>query len=84
MKQGKLDKKCEGYQLKEDYLLVFKGKLYIPNCVDLKKVVMDEIHQIPYYEHSGYQKIITTETKKYFSPRMKKDVVEFITKCQRF
>ena len=54
MKQGKSDRKCEGYQLEEDNLLVFKGRLYIPNCADLKKVVVDEIRQMPYSGHPGY------------------------------
>ena len=63
MKLGKLDKKCEGYQLEEEDLLIYKGKLYIPNCVDLKKVVMDEIHQMSYFGHLGYQKTITSTRK---------------------
>ena len=58
--QAKLDKKCEGYNLEEEDILVFKGILYIPNCVDLKKVIKDEIHQMPYSKHLGYRKIVTT------------------------
>ena len=55
----------------EDILLIFKSRLYIPNFADLKKMAMDEIHQMPYSEHLGYQKTITTIRKKYFWTRIK-------------
>ena len=52
----KPNEKCKGYHLGEDDILVYKGRLYILNCADLKKLVMDEIHQMPYYEHLRYQR----------------------------
>ena len=58
MNQRKLDEKYEGYQLGEDDLLIYKGRLFIPNCVDFEKLVMDEIHQIPYFGYLGYQNTI--------------------------
>ena len=64
LQQGKVDEKCEGYQLEEDDLIFYKGILYIPNSEYLKKVIMDEIHQIPYSGHPRYQKTITTVRKK--------------------
>ena len=44
LQQRKVDEKWKGYQLGEDDLLVYKGRLYIPDCVYLKKLVMDGIH----------------------------------------
>ena len=57
-------KKYEGYKLEEDGLLTYKGRIYIPNVSDLRRVVMDEIHQAPYSGHLGYQKTIATARKK--------------------
>ena len=42
--EGKLDENFSWYHLKEYDILVYKGKLYIPNCVDLNRMIMDEIH----------------------------------------
>jgi hypothetical protein len=39
-----MEKKYEGYQLKEDGLLVYKGMMYVPKDGELRKVVMDGIH----------------------------------------
>ena len=46
-------------------------------------VVMDEIHQAPYSGHLGYQKTIATARKKYFWSGMKKDMVEYISRCMK-
>ena len=55
MQQQSLEKRYEGYKLEEDGILTYKGGIYIPNVADLRRVVMDEIHQAPYSGHQGYQ-----------------------------
>src|SRR5882762_5643997 len=65
LQQQSLEKKYEGYKLEEDGLLTYKGRIYIPDVADLRRVVMDEIHQAPYSGHPGYQKTITTAIKQY-------------------
>ena len=67
--------------MEEDGILTYKGRIYIPNVVDLRRVVMDEIHQAPYSSHPGYEKIIAITRKKYFWPGMKKDMAEYISRC---
>ena len=32
--------------MEEDGILTYKGRIYIPDVVDLRRVVMDEIHQL--------------------------------------
>ena len=58
-----LEKRYGGYKLEEYGLLTYKNIIYIPNVVDLRRVVMDEIHQAPYSGHPGYQKTIATARK---------------------
>ena len=65
LQQQSLEKRYEGYKLEEDGLLTYKNKIYIPNVADLRRIVMDEIHQAPYYGHSGYQKTIAIARKKF-------------------
>jgi hypothetical protein len=63
----------DGYQILNDGLLTYKGKLYILNHDDLKRLVMDERHKIPYTRHLGYQKMIRATRKLLFWSRLKKD-----------
>jgi hypothetical protein len=46
--------KYEGYQMLEEGLVTYKNILYIPNCDDLKRFMMDELHKRPYTGHPGY------------------------------
>ena len=69
MQQQILEKKHEGYKLEEDRLLTYENKIYIPYVADLRRIVMDEIHQAPYYGHRGYQKTIATARKLDFLAR---------------
>ena len=78
-----LKKRYEGYNLEEDGIPTYKGRIYIPNVVDLRTVVIDEIHQSPYSGHPGYQKTIATAGKQHFWPGMKKDMVEYISRCMK-
>ena len=63
LQQQNIEKRYEGYKL-EDGLLTYKGRIYIPDVADLRRVVMDEIHQAPYFGHPGYQKTIAIARKK--------------------
>jgi hypothetical protein len=58
--------KYEGYQLLNHGLLTYKGMLYILNCDDLKRFIMDELHKRPYIGHLGYQKMIIATKKRFY------------------
>jgi hypothetical protein len=81
LKQEPTGMKYEGYQMLNDDLLTYKGILYIPNCDDLKRFIMDELHKRPYTGHPGYQKMITTTRKLFYWPGLKKDIVDYLAKC---
>ena len=51
LQQENLENKYEGYKLEEYGLLTYKNIIYIPNVAYLRRVVMDEIHQAPYFGH---------------------------------
>ena len=72
LQKQSLEKRCEGYNLEEDVLLTYKGRIYILNVADLRRVVMDEIHQALYSSHPRYQKTISTARKQYFLARNEK------------
>ena len=70
LQQQNLERKYEGYQFEGDELLTYKNIIYIPNVVDPRRIVMNEIHQAPYSGHPGYQKTIATTREQYFWPRL--------------
>jgi hypothetical protein len=45
--------KYEGYHMFNYGLLTYKGILYILNCDELKRFIMDELHKIPYTGYPG-------------------------------
>ena len=61
--QRSLEKWYEGYKLEEDELITYKNRIYIANVAYLRRIVMEEIHQAPYFGHLGYQKTIATSRK---------------------
>jgi hypothetical protein len=73
--------KYEGYQMLEEGMLTYRNRLYIMNCGDLKRFIMDELHKRPYTGHPGYQKMITTTRKQFYWPRLKKDIANYLAKC---
>jgi hypothetical protein len=73
--------KYEGYQLLNDGLLTYKGRLYILNCDDLKRFMMVELHKRPYIGHPGYQKMITATKKLFYWSGLKKDMADYLAKC---
>jgi len=52
-------------------MLTFKDRLYIPNNVDLKNLILYEHRENPYSGHLGYQKMLKTLKKQYYWPEMK-------------
>ena len=77
LQQQILENKYVGYKLEEDEILTYKNRIYIPNVAELRRIVMDEIHQAPYFGHQ--EKIVATAKKQYFWPGMKKDIADYIS-----
>jgi hypothetical protein len=77
--------KYEGYQMIDGGLLTYKNRLYIPDCDDLKRFIMDELHKRLYTGHPGYHKMITVTRKQFYWPGLKKGIDEYLAKfieCQ--
>jgi len=81
LRQEPIGMKYEGYQMIEEGLFTYKNRLYIRNCDDLKRFIMDELHKIPCTGHPGYQKMITATRKQFYWSGLKKDIAEYLAKC---
>ena len=62
-------------------LLLYKDRLYVPNVLNIKLLILNEIYKTPYSGHPGYQKTITMLRKDYFWPNMKNELAEYIARC---
>ena len=81
LQQGKMPQKVENYKLSADGIPMYKNIIYVPNVQDLKHMILHEMHNVPYARHPGYQKTMAVVKRHYFWPGMKKDIVEYITRC---
>ena len=80
-KENPTENLIKGYSLNEKKFLLYKDKVYVPNVLKVKLLILDEIHKTPYSGHPGYQKTITMLRKEYFWPNMKTKVAEYIARC---
>jgi hypothetical protein len=71
----------EGYEIREDGILLYICRVYVPNYQELKNLLLSNMYKVPYARHLGYQEMIFVVKKKYFWPGMKKEVVDFIVIC---
>jgi hypothetical protein len=64
-----------------DGILLHQNKIFVPNVQDLKRMILHEMHNVPYAGHPGYQKIVAAIKSHYFWPGMKKEITEYIARC---
>jgi hypothetical protein len=72
LQQGEMPQKVENYKLEDDGTLMYKNIIYVPNVQDLKLVILNEMHNVPYAGHPRYQKTVATVKSHYFWPGLKK------------
>jgi hypothetical protein len=52
--EGNFQHEFNCYELKEDGILMYKGKVYVPNSGEIKNEVLKEMHIFPYAGHPRY------------------------------
>ena len=58
--------------MEEDGILRYIRRVYVPNYWELRKLVMNEMHNVPYVGNPIYQKIIAVVINKYVWLGLKK------------
>jgi hypothetical protein len=81
LQQGKMPKEMEIYKLETDGILLYKNIIFVPNVQCLKHMILQEMHNVPYAGHPGYQKIVAAVKIHYFWLGMKREIVEYIARC---
>ena len=81
IRQELLEGKQEEFSLSKDGTMLFKGRICVPNQEELKMQLLKEAHQAPYSMHPGTTKMYQDLKQRYWWPGMKRDVVDFVSKC---
>ncbi|XP_068331385.1 uncharacterized protein [Pyrus communis] len=63
-----------------DGMLKQEGRMFMPNNLDLKKVILDEAYISAYAMHPGATKMYTIRSFYYWLG-MKKEIVEYVSRC---
>ena len=69
------------YSIEENEGLFYKNKLCVPNVQEMKKKLMYESHNTVFTMHPGGNKMYQDLKQYYWWRGMKKDVVEYVSKC---
>ena len=54
--------------------MLYKNRLYVPKIPEIKLLILNKVHKIPYSGHLGYQKMMTMLRIYYYWPNMKNEV----------
>ncbi|KAL5571121.1 hypothetical protein UlMin_020718 [Ulmus minor] len=82
IKEEVLEGKRTDFEVSADGVLGFKGRLCVPANEDLKQQIMHEAHNTPYSVHPGTTKMYQDLKRLFWWPRMKRDVVKYVEKCE--
>ncbi|KAK2429178.1 hypothetical protein QL285_027638 [Trifolium repens] len=64
-----------------DGIMLFEGRVCVPDDVDLKRLILEEAHKSGFSIHPGSTKMYHDLKKDYWWPGMKTDIAEFVARC---
>src|ERR1700712_2354959 len=84
--QAKKDHAVQGEVLSEityaDGLLYYKGKIWVPNDIDLKKLIMEAEHDTNVAGHMGMDKTTEMIRRNFFWPKMAEEIEDYVRSCE--
>lgn len=81
IREAKGQGRAENFGIGVDGSLRFMGRWCVPNVGDLKRKILEEAHNTPYYVHPGGDKLYKDLKVNFWWPCMKKEIAEFVAKC---
>ena len=67
--------------MNEDGFLYYRDQVCVLNDDELKKSILEEAHSGSFAMHLGSTKMYPDLKTSYWCSRMKRDVLDFVTKC---
>ncbi|GKE09062.1 putative reverse transcriptase domain-containing protein [Tanacetum coccineum] len=71
----------EMIEQRSDGTLYYLDRIWVPLKGDVGTLIMDKAHKSKYTVHPGSDKMYYDLRDKYWCPGMKKDIVEYVSKC---
>ena len=69
------------FAIRDDGALVIGSRLCVPSTEELKRQILEEAHSSAYAMHPGSTKMYRTLKEYYWWSGMKREVVEYVSKC---
>lgn len=69
------------FKLWGDYILEFRGWIYVFKTPNFQRVILEEANSSTYFVHPRNTKIYYTIKEDYWWSWMKHDIIEFVVKC---
>jgi hypothetical protein len=63
-------------------LIYKKNRLYVPGYEDIRKLIIEEIHQGMGGRHLGYKKTLEKVTRNYYWEKMAESINKFVQSCE--
>src|SRR6266508_2166549 len=73
--------KAPDFRIDEQEILWYKDRICVPKKEELQKLVLDEAHMSAYSMHPGSTKMYQDLKSKYWWSGMKKDIAEYVARC---
>ncbi|GJS07261.1 putative reverse transcriptase domain-containing protein [Tanacetum coccineum] len=71
----------EMIEQRSDRTLYYLDRIWVPLKGEVRTLIMDEAHKSKYSIHPGADKMYYDLRDRYWWPRMKKDIAEYVSKC---
>ena len=71
----------ESFSITQDGVLTMKGRVYMSDVEDLRRLIMEEAHCLAYAMHSGSTKMYWTIKENYWWSGMEGDITKFVYRC---
>ncbi|KAL4334296.1 hypothetical protein GQ457_07G004020 [Hibiscus cannabinus] len=69
------------FRFRDEGVLCFKDRIVVPDDSELRRTILTEAHSSPFAMHPGSTKMYRDLKGEYYWVGLKKDVVEFVSKC---
>nr|KYP72696.1 Retrotransposable element Tf2 [Cajanus cajan] len=73
--------KAAGFELGEDGILRFRGRICLPQDVELRRAVLEEGHKSKLSIHPGMTKMYQDLKKNFWWSGMKREIAEYVAAC---
>ena len=81
IKQKMSEGKAKGFREDQYETLWFEDRVYVPNNAEIRKLILQEVHDSPYSIHPGNTKMYLDLKDTFRWTGMKKDIAEYLAVC---